>query len=330
MYNREVSLISNFIKDASLDLSGVSILLEIGSGHFIWSPIIAYYAGAKAILCIIRDSKWGAAASIKEQFFSLCVAVGADINAFKIYNQTIEAIEDADIVMSMGFVRPLNSDVLSKTKKDAVVSLLVEPWEVRISDVDIEYMQRNHIPFCGTNEQHESMKIFEYVGLLTIKLLLDKGISTINSNFLVISSRPFLDFVCKYLQACGGNILSMQNDCDNCDAVIVAEQGSVSSVWNILSPNQKNKIVNNKIPIIHISGEIDKEICNILGNQKYPEGYYPPQVMTKTTDYVGPDPVIKLHAGAMKAAEILWREFQITKEPKLSQQKAVNSGWALI
>ena len=69
---REKILIKNIIKKINLSLNELTILTEVGSNNFIYTPIISIMAGAKKVFAWTKDSKYGMGKDIIEDCIDLC------------------------------------------------------------------------------------------------------------------------------------------------------------------------------------------------------------------------------------------------------------------
>lgn len=331
----QIKKIKEYVRLLDVNLKDLRILTEVGSGDFLWTPIIAGLAGASKVVCVSKDSKWGKFCEISQRLEKITQALGLSEVITCREDDAIHFVPNSDIITNLGFVRPINQRIIDQMNTSAVVSLMVEPWEVRQEDVDLAYLKKKNIPFCGTNEKHPLLSIFSYVGILSVKLLLERNFGVYNNNILLISSPPYSTYIKKNLKALGANVtlynvfkgVNFQEK--DFDCIILAEQKAKSDLWPFFNAEIKKLILSKTIPLLHIVGCINEKICQELGNYKYPSIYVSPQVMTLTTSYVGAEPVIALHAGGLKAGELLWRAYQQSNDVKIATKIARESGFAL-
>ena len=64
-------LIDQAIAKLELNLSDLMVLTEAATGNFIYTPLIAAIAGAKQVLAITRDSRFGTAQTVRWQTMDL-------------------------------------------------------------------------------------------------------------------------------------------------------------------------------------------------------------------------------------------------------------------
>ena len=81
-------------------------------------------------------------------------------------------VAQADVVTNSGHLRPLGQGFVDLLRPDAVVSLMMEAWEVDAGrlDVDLDALRRRGIAFAGTNERHPAVGVFDYLGVMAVKL----------------------------------------------------------------------------------------------------------------------------------------------------------------
>jgi hypothetical protein len=81
--------------------------------------------------------------------------------------------------------------------------------------------------------------------------------------------------------------------------------------------------------IIHLAGTVDDDALQSAGLEKYPTRRVGWGYMTVTTDYVGPRPVIELHAGGLKVGEALCRGMRDLGDAQAAIRYALGNSPAL-
>jgi hypothetical protein len=77
-----------------------------------------------------------------------------------------------------------------------------EGWEFRSEDLDLLACQRRGIPVVGTNEAHPALRIFDYLGMVVVKLIYEVEIEVMRSSIGLIASNPLWGGYKKLLSAC--------------------------------------------------------------------------------------------------------------------------------
>jgi hypothetical protein len=309
---RAARLVRDVIRRTALNLTSLTVLTEVGTGPFVLTPIIAAMAGAE-VLAITRSSRYGTPDEVVGYARHLISQFGLGDQIDFISDTAASMASKADIVTNLGFVRPIDRLFVNRLKSTAVISLMWAPWEFREADIDRSACTDASIPIIGTNENHPDVRTYEYVGLLATKLLLEREVEILGARIAIIASDPFGSAIRTALHNLGAQLVLVdptQHGCDlqlsvgiaieDADAVVVAEHRDDRV---LLDGNTLADFLARQRPeIIHICGCIDG-----LMTEKHPANNAPFGVMTVTTDYLGPKPVIDLHAAGLKAGEVVAR-----------------------
>ena len=198
-------LVDEAIEAFDLDLRGLTVLTETASGPFVVTPLLAARAGA-AVVAVTRDSRFGTAAEVtaytSQWARRLGVADAVDVHA----GSALERAAEADVVTNLGFVRPIDTAFLARLRPGAVVSLMCEPWEARLQDVDVAACRAAGVPVLGTNESDPRLQTFRFVGMLALKLLLELEVEVLLSRVVLVSSEPFAGPIAQVLGEAGADL----------------------------------------------------------------------------------------------------------------------------
>lgn len=309
------SIVRSAIEKFSLDLEGLNVLTEVGSGAFVVTPIIAAMAGSKHVYAVTKDSPYGCADEVLaygRQFAEFCGV--EDWISFS-SAPSLDYAPSADIITNLGFVRPLSGEMISVMKGTAVIPLMWEPWEFRSDDLDLASCRKYGIPVIGTCETDARLRTFEYVGMLALKLLLEREVTVLGCNILVVGSDPFGQAVRQKLAAVGAIVALHSGNSETLhgvslagyDAVVVVENRLARKIVSDSGPIHPVDVKTVGVELIHICGVLDYESIDAAGVYVYPERRVSHGYMTLTTDYVGARPVIDLHAAGLKVGEIAAR-----------------------
>jgi hypothetical protein len=338
---RAKRLILETIESLNLNLSGMSVLTEAGSGAFIVTPLIAVMAGADMVYVVSRDSSYGKRDDIlfylKEVSRVFCI----DEERICIIDNPIIIADKVNIVTNLGFVRPITKELINKLPFDSAIPLMWETWEVRNEDIDFVSCKEKGIPILGTNERDKRLCIFRYVGMLALKLLFEQEIEVYKSNILVVSSGHYLYEIEKVLLDNGANVYvynpfnppteinELKQFANKCDALVIAEQQNMGT---LVSENEHIRIDwldCNTVKIVHIAGVLDYQLLERRGFSKHPNKKVDFGYMTVTTDYVGIRPVIDLHSAGLKVGQALVEGMRIYKNPEKAQKYALEKSPAM-
>jgi len=315
-------LIEEAINQFSLNLQDLTILTEAATGYYILTPMIAALAGAKRVYALTRDSVYGTAEEVRVISANLAHKWRIDKRIVILFSRQDDRIREADIVTNLGFIRPIDAPFLSRLKPTAVIPLMFETWEYRRADLDLAECRRLCISVLGTNEHHHKLRIFEYVGLLAVKLLLDIEIEIFRSNIIVIGSGELCREVVTTLLAAKAHVnllfsgrkgsltsLKAHRAFRDADAAVIVEHNSHRPLIGKNGEIGAEELfaLNPHLAITHICGSVDREALESVGFRCHPSKFAPPGFMSVRTDYIGPKPLIALQTAGLKVGEELAR-----------------------
>jgi hypothetical protein len=246
-----------------------------------------------------------------------------------------EDLLQADIVTNLGHVRPIDAMTIGLMKPTAVVPLMWEVWEFRPSELDVKACRKKGIIVAGTNEQLPAVNTFAYLGPVAMKLLLHAGLELVGSIIVVIGSDPFGKYVAEALKRVGCivkhyDLRSKKKRCwnlsefKNVDGVVIVEHNHDTLIignGGLIDPEELSRI-NPSCKILHICGNVSTKELSQNGIWYYPKNMAPFGTMTVSTAYVGPKPIIDLHAAGLKVGEIIARLRIQGLSPNIAMNKA--------
>jgi hypothetical protein len=319
LYKRHEAIIKQSIAALNLNLSGLVVLTEVASGLYIYTPIIALLAGAKKVVAVVNDSKYGLAKDIKEDCLRLLSLLQCNTANIEFSLNTISEahLAEADIITNSGHLRPLDKAKLAKLKPQAVLPLMYEKWELRDTDIDIQYCNERNIRFAGTWENHPALQIFDYCKHLMLKLIFEAGFEIKGNSIIIFSDDHYgklLEKACIDLDAKkvfkSTDYDAIINNLQDVDFIFFCDYNNKSNLisddTNSLFPLQKIKDINPNVGFVHLVGQIDSAYCTAHGFTIYPNKTGYAQRMTETLAYLGPNPILKLQTAGLKVGEELY------------------------
>lgn len=314
LLNRILNKIKKSIKTTKLDLTGYTILTEVGSGLYTFTPIIALLAKAEKVYAWTNDSAYGKA----EENIKTCISIIERSNIdkkieFNIGDKNIKHLQEADIITNSGFLRPLSEEKLKYVNENAVLPLMYEKWELRDSDVDVEYCQKKNIPVAGTWENHPTIKVFDHVGPLAIKMAFEAGYEVFNNNILVWSDDNFGEVITDSFKDIGANKVIMTTDqntlydeAKSLDFIFITDYDEDREFGKDgFFDFEKLSQLNNTLGIVHLYGKIDAKKASRYLSVVYPNVNGRSNTMSFTLAHVGLNPFIDLQVAGFKVGELL-------------------------
>jgi hypothetical protein len=323
-----------------LDLTGIGVLTEAASGAFSVTAIMAALAGADPVIAVCRDSKFGRADEVIAAMRDWAQELGLSGRLVFQFGRPELGGRAISLVTNLGFVRPIESSIVQELAADAVVCLMWEPWEYRSKDIDLAACREHNVPVVATCESHPRLRTYDYLAFVAARLLLENGIGIFGSNILVVGSDPFGSAIVEGLQAMQASVkridptlvepaLAYSRFKVPIDAIVIAEHRDTRPVLGGTSGIDPRHLMKQGTVVAHICGAVDREAVLHSGLSIIPDDPAPPGKMSFTTAYVGPRPVIELHAGGLKVGEIVVRQRRQGRTTDEAISAAVASGLGL-
>tara|TARA_B110000483_G_scaffold242817_1_gene329911 strand:- start:586 stop:1617 length:1032 start_codon:yes stop_codon:yes gene_type:complete len=314
--HRAIRIILDSIDRLELSLSGLTVLTEVGTNYYLYTPIIAALAGAKRVYAWTGDTPYGLGSETIKKCKELAKKLDVlDRIEFSNNKQNIQHIESANIITNSGFLRPIDKNFLRYVNsKKCVVSLMFEAWEFRESDLDLQACRKANIKVAGTWENHPSIKVFNATGHLAVKLIMEAGFEVYGNNIAVWSADDFGITAAKELKSLAATSVLLTADktelisaLPQLDFIYFCDYAGISPLigsGGILEFDDI-KDINPSLGIVHLFGDLDLEECSNHGLRVYPHKNGCAQVMTETLAYLGPEPSLKLTIAGFKVGQSL-------------------------
>lgn len=340
-------IIRDSITKINLDLSGITVLTEAATGNWAFTPFIAALADAKSVICFTKDSKYGKAKEITQNFKKLS-------KYFKVENKihvhdvlSKEIIGKADVVTNSGLLRPITTEFIKSMKRSAVISLMWEPWEFREKELDLFTCKKRGIAVLGVNEDNETMNVMKYNGENLLKVLSANNVQIKNKNVILVMENNSALYQIKPLISNGANLLLVskliQNKIKNYGKIIGSDLKNKSVIpflkncdlIIINSEPLKKKIIGGKtglsisilkklcpkVKILVYFGNVDYHQLTMAKIECYPSQSPGIGYMSWTLDFLGPQPTLQLNALGLKVGELLAKH----RLAGISQKESIKS-----
>lgn len=349
-------IIYDTIKKIRLDLSGLKILTEAATGNWIYTPFIAALANASCVICVTKDSKYGKAKDIVDNFNKLTKYFDVEnkINIYKKLSKNI--IQKADVVTNSGLLRPIDKKFISNMKKSAVISLMWEPWEYRSADLDLSECWKNNICVLGVNEDNKILNCMSYAGDLIKKIFEMYNVTLQNKNVILVAENISALYMIRPLKSAAASLVcvskTMTTKLKEFGAKVIGQDLTDIEVEPFL--RQCHIIIIDSFPIKKtiLGGSKGfnvsklKKMCpdvkifvyfgkvNYVGIKKCGIDYYPEDPprsghMGWTADILGPAPTIESNALGLKVGELLAFNRLSGLGPREAELKALQSPFCL-
>ena len=233
---------------------------------------------------------------------------GVDGRIQIIETASVQVWGQADIVTNSGHLRPIRSQDIAHMKPTAVLPLMYETWEFRSSDVDVDACRRHGILVAGTNEQHAEVGVFEFLGAMAIKMLLDSGIGVFGSRILLICDNAFASYLESGLRGAGASVITSacfpKQILQPFDAVLLSTTPRAESALTS-EDIQRLKRYSAGAVLLQFFGSLDRSLLRNTDIPVWPEQEPELGHMGILPSAIGPEPVVRLQTGGLKVGEVL-------------------------
>ena len=313
---RAVRIILDSIERLELSLSGLTVLTEVGTNNYLYTPIIAALAGARRVYAWTADTSYGLGSETIKKCRELAAKLDVlDRIEFSNNKKNTKHIESANIITNSGFIRPIDKDFLKHVNSEkCVIPLMYEAWECRETDVDIQACRVANVKVAGTWENHPAIKVFDASGPLAIKLAMEAGFEVYRNNIAVWSADDFGVNAAKAFERLGAASVFVTYEkaelvnrlseldfiyfCDYVGKVPLIGSDGILELADI-------KRINPGVGIVHLFGDLDLEGCTNHGLRVYPHKNGYAERMTETLAYLGPEPSLNLTVAGFKVGQSL-------------------------
>ena len=300
------------IADLALDLTGLNVVTEAATGAYACTAAIAAMAGAASVRAVAKDTRhYGSYEDAVAATLRLAQDAGvADRMTFS-RSVTPDMLADCDILTNSGHLRPISREMIEQLPPTAVIGLMFEAWEFRDSDLDLAACRARGIRVAAVNERHPDVGVFPFLGPLCVRLLLDAGVPLAASRVALLCDNDFVPFILQGLTFA------------KCHAELFPGVAAVPPApWDVvvvaLYPERNAPLADADFArlaevapgarLAQFWGDIDRAAAARHGFVEIAPAVEPDRGhMGILLSAVGPEPIIRLQAGGLKAAEFVRR-----------------------
>lgn len=294
-----------------LDLSGLHILTEAATGAYSCTAVIAALAGAERVDVFAHDTaRHGSRADALAATLSLAGEAGVAARISPVARIDRDVLGGCDIMTNSGHLRPITREMIASLPVGAVIALMFEAWEFRPADLDLAACRVRGVRVAAVNERHPDVAVFPFLGPLCVRQLQDAGVTVAGGRRVaVLCDNPFAPFLRAGIEQAGasaemfGHAGAMRFE--DWDAVVFALRPGTPFADNEFFARLAATAP--RVPIVQFWGDIDRRIASRQGLSIWPPHEPAPGHMGILLDTLGHEPIVRLQAGGLKAAELLLR-----------------------
>lgn len=315
--SRFARLCLSITQDVDLNLSGRTVLTECATGAYCSTAIMAALAGAR-VFAFGRDGRHGTFLDARDDTARIAGVLGVDNRITYVTQLNRCFLAEADIITNSGHLRPLDGPRIEQLREGAVIPLMYEAWEFRTQDIDLESCRAHSVRVVGTNEHHPKLRIFDYLGMLVLSGLFRSGIPALFCKVLLLSDNGFCEPIGKALTKAGARVFVMVDNplagragfetatdqSTEFDAVVLATTPRDFPNLGFSGAAQYSpEEIGSPAVILQLWGDVDRGAFphTCFFPAKEPNRGH----MGLLLNEIGPDAVLRLQAGGLRAAQEL-------------------------
>lgn len=311
---RMVRLMRDAVARCGLDLSGLCVLTEAATGAYAVTAPLAALAGAERVIALARGSRHGSAAAARAATLSLAALAGV-AGRIEVLEALPRDLGAVDIVTNSGHLRPLDAALIARLPQAAVIALMFEAWELREGDIDLRACRARGIPVVGVNERHPAVDVFSYLGPLCLHALQAAGLPVHRNRIALLCDNDFGPPVLRSLVAAGAEVAQLPDveavPPGDWDAIVVALQPGAAPRIAAPAAARLARAAPGAL-VLQVWGDVERAALAAHGLRAWPPQPPAPGHMGVLLSEIGPDPVVRLQAGGLRAAEWVRRGLPVT------------------
>ena len=304
-------LMERRIAALGLDLTGLEVITEAATGAYAATAVIAAMAGAGRVLAVGRDTRrHGSFEDAATETLGLAAEAGVAGRIDVARGPAPERLATCDVLTNSGHLRPITRDVIEALPREAVVALMFEAWEFRAADLDLAACRERGVRVAAVNERHPAVGVFPFLGPLAVRLLEEAGLNPRGRAVALLCDNPFAPFIEAGLADAGAAV-----------AVFARPEAVTPGGWDAvlvaLDPNHRPEVGKAALAALgraapgallaQFWGDVDRAAAARRFARVWPPEAPGRGHMAILLSALGPEPIVRLQAGGLRAAEIVRR-----------------------
>jgi hypothetical protein len=334
-------LLRRAIERHRLDLSGLQVLTDAGTGYRRVTAVIAALAGADAVYAVGRDAPGADRRQAEEQTLFLAALAGVRDRVHPLTTRLQAPLGAVDIVTDLPGVRPIDESVVRIIAQSAAVSLMRGVVHWRAAGLDVATCRRRGIAVAGVDE--DAVDLHRYAPVQAVWGLLQLGVEVVDATLLVAGDGPAYAKVARGLAQAGARVLvaapegagritlygghkvgnslgdtAARGRLAEADAIVLCpsrpdERTVAPGAWIDAA---ELAAAAPHLAVVGLSGELDRRGLAAAGLRTWPGPADPAPLELL------PQPLIDLHTAGLKVGEALTRARRRGSSPLAAEQLA--------
>ncbi|WP_041544772.1 MULTISPECIES: hypothetical protein [Chelativorans] len=304
-----LSLIHRMIESFDLNLAGLNLVVPAASGYMAAAATIALLGGAQSVTAVTRPSNryYSAqeAADITHSLAALARVDGRLSMRERIDHQTCT---NTNLLFNSEPIRPITRSIIERLPRHAVIATMREAWMVLPDDLDIKAAREHQVPVAAVNQSHALVGGADFQPALLLRMFEAAGISVDRAVIALICDNPLAYHLQRGLREAGAQVVVFQSPdvvfTHPWDAIVLAQRPADKARLDIGALGKLAK-ASAGVAIIQYWGDIDRKAARYFGLKVWPPRSPGKGQMGMPLEMLGPEPMLRLTAGAFKAAELV-------------------------
>ncbi|WP_246225888.1 hypothetical protein [Chelativorans xinjiangense] len=304
-----LSLIQKNVGDFALDVSGLHVVVPATVGYRAATATLALLAGATSATAITRPSnRYHSAQEAADITLSLAALAGVRGRVTISERIDHQTCSNTNILFNSEPIPPITRSIIERLPRHSVIAMVSEPWMLLKGEIDIRACQEHGIPISAVNESHPAIGGADYQAALCLKLFQEAGIAIGKASVALICGNPLARNLERGMRAAGAQVEVFPNPdmvfTHSWDAVVLAQRPTNRPSLGIHDLGRIAKVAPNAV-ILQYWGDIDRKAARYFGLKVWPPRTPGKSQMGMPLEALGPEPTVRLIAGALKAAELV-------------------------
>ncbi len=304
-----LSLIHRMTESFNLNLKGLNVVVPAASGYMAAAATIALLAGAAGVTAVTRPSnRYYSAQEAAEITHSL--AALARVEQALSMRERIDhhTCSTANLLLNSEPIRPITRSMIELLPQNGVIATMREAWMVLEDDLDIEAVREHQVQVAAINQSHDLIGGAEFQPALLLRMFEAAGVKVDRAVIALICDNPLAYNLQRGLRDAGAQVVVFQNSdvvfAHPWDAVVLAQRPTNKMRLDITALGKLAKAAAGTA-IIQYWGDIDRKAARYFGLRVWPPRSPGKGQMGMPLEMLGPEPLLRLVAGAFKSAEML-------------------------
>ncbi|WEX10471.1 hypothetical protein [Chelativorans sp. AA-79] len=304
-----LSLIHRMTESFGLNLAGLNVVVPAASGYMAAAATIALLGGASSVTAVTRPSnRYYSAQEAADVTHSLAALARVDQGLAMRDRIDHQTCSSTNILLNSEPIRPITRSIVERLPPHSAIATLREAWMVLDDDLDMDACREHEIPVAAVNQSHPLIGGAEFQPALCLKMFETAGMAVDRAVIALICDNPLAYNLQRGLREAGAQVVVFQSPdvvfSHPWDAVVLAQRPERKPRLDIGDLGKLAKVAVDTV-VVQYWGDIDRKAARYFGLKVWPPRSPGKGQMGMPIEMLGPEPMLRLIAGALKSAELV-------------------------